>query len=792
MATISNTNTLAPNSISRCVLWLDGADTSTVSLNGSNVSQWNDKSGNANNAAQATQANQPTYTSNALVFNGSSTRMTLATPSLLPSGSTVNGTFFFVTKTTSSATNVFFMYGPTTMVNGANPQFYYATNYYNIDTLGAGATNDSVNNILNTTALQTATLSNSGANTIVSGWRTGNAFSGGTTSTPTVSLTSQYATLGVSATTTVTNYQFYYAGNINEVIIYNRVLSTAERQQIEGYLVWKWGLQAQLPTSHPYYYNSTLPNLTLTKQINNPYIGSNSYILQPNAFAGCALWLDAADPSTVITNGSNVTQWNDKSPNGYNATQGTAINQPIIINKLNGLNTLNFNGSQYLTVSSSLDFGSGDVTCFIVANFATSTLQSAAVGCIISKNYPTNQYWQFGAINSGGPQCRFVMSSPFQSLTSVFAGGVLANGWDAIAYTLSLSGAQASSLFIHGASGATNTTFTSENTTSAATVYIGSTAGGGNSAWKSDIAEIIIYKSFLTATQRQQIEGYLTWKWGIQSSLPNTHPYYKNPAVPNAPFSVPITNPCFTIRSGLNPKNIPNLSLWLDSADVTTMTFSGTNVSQWNDKSGNGYNATLVLGSGATFTNTNSGLNFGEANCYATTLTASTNIESGFFVVNCANIAGNVGTIIGGSTSGSSTTGGRQFSISSTSAITINGGITSILGTSLVAPFNANNVVGLVGYVDNGTLTHYEFGSQIGTTAATTGSTFTASRITTIGGRGGATYTELMNGIIYEIVLFSSALTQNQQQQVEGYLAWKWGIQKNLPSTHPYYLFPPN
>jgi hypothetical protein len=31
----------------------------------------------------------------------------------------------------------------------------------------------------------------------------------------------------------------------------------------------------------------------------------------------------------------------------------------------------------------------------------------------------------------------------------------------------------------------------------------------------------------LTTTQRQQVEGYLAWKWGLQTALPTTHPYYK-------------------------------------------------------------------------------------------------------------------------------------------------------------------------------------------------------------------------------------------------------------------------
>jgi len=47
--------------------------------------------------------------------------------------------------------------------------------------------------------------------------------------------------------------QDFHAGTyICEAAIYDRALTTAERQKIEGYLAWKWGLQEQLPYDHPY------------------------------------------------------------------------------------------------------------------------------------------------------------------------------------------------------------------------------------------------------------------------------------------------------------------------------------------------------------------------------------------------------------------------------------------------------------------------------------------------------------------------------------------------------------
>jgi hypothetical protein len=39
---------------------------------------------------------------------------------------------------------------------------------------------------------------------------------------------------------------------IAEVLVFNRVLSNPERQSIEGYLAWKWGINDYLPDDHPY------------------------------------------------------------------------------------------------------------------------------------------------------------------------------------------------------------------------------------------------------------------------------------------------------------------------------------------------------------------------------------------------------------------------------------------------------------------------------------------------------------------------------------------------------------
>jgi hypothetical protein len=55
------------------------------------------------------------------------------------------------------------------------------------------------------------------------------------------------------------------------------------------------------------------------------------------------------------------------------------------------------------------------------------------------------------------------------------------------------------------------------------------------------VAETIVYLGILSTTDRQKVEGYLAWKWGIQTSLPSSHPYYSS-----APYTTTTTAPTNT------------------------------------------------------------------------------------------------------------------------------------------------------------------------------------------------------------------------------------------------------
>lgn len=62
--------------------------------------------------------------------------------------------------------------------------------------------------------------------------------------------------------------------------------------------------------------------------------------------------------------------------------------------------------------------------------------------------------------------------------------------------------------------------------------------------------------------------------------------------------------------------------------------------------------------------------------------------------------------------------------------------------------------------------------------------------ITCVGGTTGISY-EDHHGHIAELLVYFSSLTYSEIQKVEGYLAWKWGANRKLPLTHPWYSIAP-
>ncbi len=102
-----------------------------------------------------------------------------------------------------------------------------------------------------------------------------------------------------------------------------------------------------------------------------------------------ALWLDAADASTVTTVSGAVSQWNDKSGNGRNASQATAGNRPTYTSAgQNNLNVLTLDGSNdSLALAANLGITTAHSIFVAAKNSATITAATSAQALLSGDGY---------------------------------------------------------------------------------------------------------------------------------------------------------------------------------------------------------------------------------------------------------------------------------------------------------------------------------------------------------------------------------------------------------------------
>ena len=246
-------------------LWLDADDASTIALNGTTVSQWDDKSGNGNHVSNGTAATQPEYL--AAGWNGKPTLSFTETGQefLFKTGVsnyasnsdfTLAGAFEFlqivrqwdmiagwrnIANSSGSSGGVPILQG----MSNAQEIGYHNTDQ--IDTRIAVSVTNRTGKKIATISRSGGTNGNGGDATVTStGWSQPTYI---TNATQTWSSASSTGFQVGGKQQSATQYGSKY---ISEVVGCNTKLSTDDRQKLEGYLAHKWGLEADLPADHPY------------------------------------------------------------------------------------------------------------------------------------------------------------------------------------------------------------------------------------------------------------------------------------------------------------------------------------------------------------------------------------------------------------------------------------------------------------------------------------------------------------------------------------------------------------
>jgi len=230
------------------------------------------------------------------------------------------------------------------------------------------------------------------------------------------------------------------------------------------------------------------------------------------------------------------------------------------------------------------------------------------------------------------------------------------------------------------------------------------------------------------------------------------------------------------------PSRIPTV-FWYDPSDADTITTSGSNVTQVDDKSGNNYTLTPEVGQNPPLigTRTLNDLNVLE-------WTGNNCIENTSFSYNQSATPLNFAFIVYHDTSGvqefyfsgtQTTSDPRIFArrltdgkydVAAPTRITTSYTITANQPTLILNQMNAtNSLVRINGDLKNS--------GNIGVNAF---------QILALGHNENEASD--LDGYFAEIIGFAD---NSQQERVEGYLAWKWGLVSSLPAGHPYKNQPP-
>lgn len=213
--------------------------------------------------------------------------------------------------------------------------------------------------------------------------------------------------------------------------------------------------------------------------------------------AGYVAWYDASDTSSITSSGGAVSQWNDKSGNGYHLTQSTEANKPTTgTDSINGKNVMNFAaGGRYINRASTPSQNTW--TWFFV-------MKAASVA-----------NWQFpvGSNDPGNAGLSCYSSGSGSTLRALFGGSPLATSSSTTVgtYYWTVTG-DTSNCYIYR-----NGIADGNGLTYGSSTWSGFCLGGLGAIYTLNgaIGEFIVYNSVLGTTDRQTVESYLATKWGL-------------------------------------------------------------------------------------------------------------------------------------------------------------------------------------------------------------------------------------------------------------------------------------
>jgi hypothetical protein len=226
------TTPASPKRLPNVCHWWDGSDARTLTLSGANVAEWRSKRGTKVTLKVPPTKSAPTYDTDRLLFNGGNQALYNLFYNLTYQAG-------YVAIVYSAAANDDYLFSAGTAgVGGEN--FYLQTNRAQ---LGTVAVSDTI--AFGDLRIVIVTVSGVGVSVTEKLYYNGEEVDTDTTSRTGVA---QSVVVGVGPDLATGPLD----GSICEIIVGCEVLTTYDRQVLEGYLAWKWDLQSELPSDHPH------------------------------------------------------------------------------------------------------------------------------------------------------------------------------------------------------------------------------------------------------------------------------------------------------------------------------------------------------------------------------------------------------------------------------------------------------------------------------------------------------------------------------------------------------------
>jgi probable HAF family extracellular repeat protein len=532
------------------------ADSITGVAHGATLSTWSDLSGLGNHATQSNASKRPTYVTNVVAgrpvvrFTGFTQWMSM--PNLM-NGAT-EGEAFLITRAAADVPSTAARAWDLGLVSAPSAYCYIDGNIYESTGSTSGyIIGDPPVSLTNLLVLNVSSKANewiARLNSTELYRSTTNTVSWDTT-----------PCLGGSDVYTAN----CYAGDIAEVLIYDRVLTTDEREAVGRYLNTRWSLVASVPTTPTNLVATAVGtnqvSLTWTAGHGTSLVryeverktGTGSYALLA-VVDNAGTYLDtAASASTSYTYrvravnwagetgysneagattpaaGSGlplsglrgwfkadagmapgkVNVWPDNSGNGKHAIQMTGAKQPsLVTNAINGRPAVRFTGNTQWMSLPNLMSGATQGDAFVVTK-ATADVPSVPgriwdLGLVSAPAaYPSSDGMIY---ESTGSTTGYIVGDPAVSLTNVLMMNVSSKSNEWVAR-------------LNGSQLLRSTTNTVSWDT---TPCLGGSDVYTANCYAGDIAEVLIYDRVLTTDEREAVGRYLNTRWSLVASVPTT------------------------------------------------------------------------------------------------------------------------------------------------------------------------------------------------------------------------------------------------------------------------------